>query len=109
MQPMQLEKGTKEYIHVLALAKELSSYGLGVFVPHAHDKDGAITQLEQGVIALEQNLHVGFVSTANVPPSAIPVGWRWDGAALEVCAACCDDGDWDGGDGPYLSALPQRF
>jgi len=73
-----------------ALIEELSHFGLGAFQPHRHSASGRLTALPPGEIALERGLQVSFVTTAEALNDAVPVGWRWNGTAVEVCAACCD-------------------
>ncbi len=75
-----------------AIAAELSAYGLGIFRPHQHDQHGAITDLPERMISMEQNLKVSFLAHDAVPDNAVAVGWRWNGRELEVCAGCCGPG-----------------
>lgn len=84
--------GTPEHWRISAIAKELSSYGLGIFAPHAHDERGTIVNLPSGTVALEQDLRVSFVEASKLPASSVPVGWRWNGVDIVVCAQCCGDG-----------------
>jgi len=85
-------RGTPAYERISAMAKELSSYGLGIFVPHSHDRSGSIIELPQGTVAMEQRLQVSFTRAETLPLSSVPVGWRWNGVELAVCAGCCDAG-----------------
>ncbi|MEP4977095.1 hypothetical protein [Parvibaculum sp.] len=75
--------------HVEDMARELSRYGLGVCVPHAHDANGEIVPLPDGIVSYERNLEVKFLPCADVPSSAEPVAWRWINGAMAVCAQCC--------------------
>jgi hypothetical protein len=61
------------------IMKELSRYGLGVSVPHAHDENGNFIRLEKGMVSLEENLNVSFHSSKDVSnENYLTVGWRWD-------------------------------
>jgi hypothetical protein len=83
----QLDEASKRKVE--EIARELSSYGLGVFVPHAHDNHGNIGPLPTDVVAFEKDLQVTFVPKSELPCDAIAVGWRWQEGALEVCTHCC--------------------
>lgn len=76
-----------------ALVQELARYGLGVFRPHKHLSSGELVPLPAGEVALERGLHTTFSGRAEAPAGAIPVGWRWNGQAVEVFALCCDNDD----------------
>lgn len=103
MKPSFPSIGSREHSRLVEIARELSSFGFGVSVPHMHRNDGSFHALPSGLVALEQKLHVTFVDQSRVASSAVPVGWRWNGSELEVFAACCGDGGdggpGDGGDG----------
>lgn len=71
------------------IAQELSSYGLGIFLPHAHDSYGNAVPLPNCLISYEENLRVRFVLRELVPVDAVPVGWRWSNGAMVPCAKCC--------------------
>lgn len=85
--------GTADYERISAIVKELSSYGMGIFFPHAHDERGTIVELPFGTVSLEQNLCVSFVEANKSPSASVPVGWRWNGSNIDVCAMCCGDGN----------------
>jgi hypothetical protein len=74
-----------------AIAQELALYGLGLFEPHAHDENGNIVPLPDGVISYESDLKVSFIAQENVPANSVAVGWRWNNGALTVFANCCFD------------------
>lgn len=76
-----------------ALIEELSRHGLGVFRPHRHAPSGAIEPLPGGQVAVEADLRVRFVPKDAAPGGAVPVGWRWNGTTVEVCALCCTPDD----------------
>ena len=73
---------------VQAMIRELSKYGLGVFVPHMHREGAAFAPLPKGLVQLERDLKVSFVE-ADDPAilESIPVGWEWDGVRARVCAS----------------------
>lgn len=71
------------------IGRELAKFGLGIHLPHAHDRQGDIEPLAPGLVSYEQALQVQFVPSADVPEDALAVGWRWIDGKLEVCAGCC--------------------
>lgn len=74
---------------VTALIKELSRFGLGVFVPHEHPPSGGFIPLERGRVQYESDSHVTFVNRGDTRlDESVAVGWRWGGNAIEVVAAC---------------------
>jgi hypothetical protein len=83
---------SKDKERIEAIAKELSQYGLGIFVPHAHDENGNIVPLPEGIVLHESGLKVRFIPQGNVPLDSVAVGWRWDNGALIACAHCCKFG-----------------
>jgi hypothetical protein len=93
MNPAALPVAGADLERVVALIEELSRHGLGVFRPHRHASSGAIAALPAGVVAVEHDLRVSFARADAVPAGAVPVGWRWNGAGVEVCAACCTPDD----------------
>jgi hypothetical protein len=80
----------RERIEVIA--EELANYGLGIFEPHAHNRNGDIVPLPDGVTSYESDLKVSFVRQENVPGDSVAVGWRWQNGELTVCANCCKFG-----------------
>ena len=76
---------------VAQIGQELSKYGLGISVPHAHDVDGRFGPLPLGVVAYENDLKVSFISSESVPANAIAVGWRYIEGELRASAYCCKD------------------
>jgi hypothetical protein len=85
----------KDKERIEAIAGELAQYGLGVFEPHAHDENGNIVPLPDGVVSYERDLKVSFIPQENVPADSVAVGWRWNNGALTVCANCCKFGPSD--------------
>lgn len=75
------------------LIEELALYGLGVFRPHKHLANGALAPLPADQVALERGLRSTFIARDEAPSGAVPVGWRWNGRSVEVCALCCDNDD----------------
>lgn len=63
---------------VQELVEELSRYGLGVCVPHAHDERGRFIPLEKGMASYEERLSVEFRSVKEREEGYLSVGWRWD-------------------------------
>ncbi len=74
-----------------AIARELSHYGLGILLPHAHDSNGSIRSLSHDMIICENGLKVSFVPRASAQSDAVAVGWRWINGTLTICANCCSD------------------
>lgn len=73
---------------VQAMIRELSKYGLGVFIPHAHTSEGFVP-LPNDTIQLESNLKVSFVKKGDpILEDATVVGWVWDTDKTRVAAAC---------------------
>jgi hypothetical protein len=83
---------------VQAMIKELSKYGLGVFIPHMHTEQG-FAPLPSDVIQLESDLEVSFVKKDDPAlSSATVVGWVWDADKSRVAAACaCSGNHFPGG------------
>jgi hypothetical protein len=88
MNPVALPVAERDRERLTKVLEELARYGLGAFRPHKHALSGVIEPLPAGEVAIERDLRVSFVR-ADEAPAAVPVGWRWNGAAVEVCAACC--------------------
>lgn len=76
------------------IAKTLAQYNLGICVPHTHHaQTGEILPLPAGMIVNESDLMITFVTAAeNEIAQTAPVGWRWNGKTMEVCASCCSTG-----------------
>lgn len=74
---------------VVTLIKELSRYGLAVFVPHEHPPEGGFIPLEQNRVQYESGSRVSFVNRDDSRLNdAAEVGWRWGDNQVEVVAAC---------------------
>lgn len=74
---------------VVTLIKELSRYGLAVFVPHEHPPEGGFIPLEQNRVQYESGSRVSFVNRDDSQLNeAAEVGWRWGDNQVEVVAAC---------------------
>jgi len=75
------------------IMKELSLYGLGISVPHAHDENGNLIPLEQGMASYEDDLQVSFRSVEDESNgNYLTVGWRWNNESgtpepVQKCAA----------------------
>lgn len=78
------------------IAEELAGFGLGIFTPHTHNKDGSFSPHKSGIISYENNLKVSFIPIESAPKNAVAVGWVWNGENIEVCAGCCADGGHGG-------------
>ena len=77
---------------VQEMIRKLSSYNLGVYMPHMHDKKtGAFQLLPEGMTQVEDNLRVSFQSVDLPESSYAPVAWIWrDGPTPgAVCKAVC--------------------
>lgn len=77
---------------VQELLRKLSSYGLGVFMPHMHDPEtGDYVALSLGMVSVEKDLQVSFhdASAPEVAQSR-PVGWVWNSGTQTamVCTVC---------------------
>ena len=71
-----------ELPEVQEMARRLSAYGLGVFMPHMHDEAGNMLPLPEGVVQVEgEDLRASFVSADQVTDTPekrfLTVGWRW--------------------------------
>lgn len=66
-------------------AKRLSTYGLGVFVPHMHTETGEFVRLPPDMVQIEDDLKVSFELRSEVSGGA--VGWVWNNETMvaEVC------------------------
>lgn len=74
---------------VIGLVKQLSQYGLAVFVPHEHDQNEGFIPLAANRVQYEANRTVRFVEHDDPAlGESIPTGWRWNNSAMEVIAAC---------------------
>ena len=77
---------------VQEMIKELSKYGLGVFMPHLHTKEG-FAPLPIETVQLEADLKVSFVKRGEDSlKDAAPVGWVWDSNKAEVVMGCACTG-----------------
>ncbi len=76
---------------VQAMLKRLDDFGLGIFVPHMHGKEGDFEKLPDGVVQIEENMKIEFMSKTDPNlPESITVGWRWstgDQSAM-ACSYC---------------------
>ena len=77
---------------VQAMLRRLSTYNLGIFMPHRHDeRTGEFQPLPDDVVQVESGLEVSFQPLAEIATQAdrfLPVGWLWRGGAPTVAAAC---------------------
>lgn len=74
--------------HVQDMIKHLSSYGLGVCIPHMHTNSGEIISLPSGVVQKESSLQISFTDDSLVNSFDTPVAWRWNNNGIEVIAYC---------------------
>ena len=85
---------------VQEMLRRLSTYRLGIFMPHMHDEHtGDFRPLPDEVIQVESGLEVSFQPTAEIVNQTdrfLPVGWFWRAGASMPVAAC--EMAWD--DGP---------
>ena len=74
------------------MLRKLSSFNLGVFMPHMHDEStGDFKPLSDDVVQIESALEVSFKSIMAVSDQGerfLPVGWVWRAGACSVSAAC---------------------
>ena len=77
---------------VQAMLRRLSTYDLGIFMPHRHDeRTGDFQPLPDDMVQVESGLEVSFQPLAEIATQAdrfLPVGWLWRGGAPTVAAAC---------------------
>ena len=77
---------------VQAMLHRLSTYELGIFMPHRHDeRTGEFQPLPDDIVQVESGLEVSFHPLAEIAMQAdrfLPVGWLWRGGAPTVAAAC---------------------
>ena len=74
------------------MLRRLSTFQLGIFMPHRHDDGtGEFQPLPDEVTQLESGRAVSFErldEIARRTESFLPVGWRWCGGAATVAAVC---------------------
>ena len=74
------------------MLRKLSTYDLGIFMPHMHDEQtGEFHVLPDGVMQVESGLEVSFQPTAEIANQEdrfLPVAWVWRAGALTPAAAC---------------------
>lgn len=74
------------------MLRKLSSFNLGVFMPHMHEEStGDFKPLADDVVQIESALEVSFKSIMKVSDQGdrfLPVGWVWRAGASTVSAAC---------------------
>ena len=77
---------------VQAMLHRLSTYELGIFMPHRHDeRTGEFQPLPDDMVQVESGLEVSFQPVAEIAMPVdrfLPVGWLWRGGAPTVAAAC---------------------
>jgi hypothetical protein len=71
-----------ELPEVQEMARRLSAYGLGVFMPHMHDSVGEMLPLPEGIVQVEgDDLRAEFLPAEQVIDTPekqfVTVGWRW--------------------------------
>src|ERR1700680_1243774 len=73
---------------VQEMLKRLSTYGLGVFVPHMHTETGEFVRLPPDMVQFEDDLKVSFKLRSEVSGGA--VGWVWNNETMAgaVCRGC---------------------
>ena len=86
---------TQDAIHlpeVQEMLRQLSGYGLGIFMPHMHDEQtGKFQPLHDELMQVESGLEVSFQPSrqiANQPDRFLPVGWFWRAGASASVAVC---------------------
>jgi hypothetical protein len=77
---------------VQEILRKLSSFKLGVFMPHMHDEStGEFKPLAHDVVQIESALEVSFKSIMHVSDQGerfLPVGWVWRAGASTESATC---------------------
>ena len=77
---------------VQEMLRRLSGHGLGIFMPHMHDKrTGDFLSLPDDVTQVEAGLEVSFQPAAEIASQADrfqPVAWLWRAGAATTAAAC---------------------
>ncbi|MCA9015758.1 MAG: hypothetical protein KDA77_10545 [Planctomycetaceae bacterium] len=77
------------------LIRELSTYGLGVCVPHMHDEQtGEFLPLPEDKVQSESQLKVTFIQRNSLTDNDIPVAWKWNDElqVVQTCQVCRPDG-----------------
>ena len=80
---------------VQELIRELSTYGLGVCIPHMHDEQtGEFVPLPDDKVQSESHLRVSFVDRASLTENDVPVAWKWNDQlqVVQTCKVCRPDG-----------------
>ena len=81
-----------ELPEVQDMLQRLSSYNLGIFMPHKHSETtGDFEMLPEKVVQVEAGLEVSFRATEEITDQAarfLPVGWYWRAGAATTVAAC---------------------
>ena len=74
------------------MLRRLSSFQLGIFMPHRHDDStGEFQPLPEEVMQVESGRVVSFERLEEIArrtESFLPVGWRWHAGTVTVAAAC---------------------
>ena len=77
---------------VQEMLRRPSGHGLGIFMPHMHDKrTGDFLSLPYDVTQVEAGLEVSFQPAAEIASQAdrfLPVAWLWRAGAATAAAAC---------------------
>ena len=91
----QTLKTAQEAIHlpeVQEMLQRLSTYKLGIFMPHMHDEQtGEFQSFPNEVTQVESGLEVSFQATeeiVNQTDRFLPVGWFWRAGASTPAAVC---------------------
>ena len=91
----QTLKTAQEAIHlseVQEMLRRLSTYKLGIFMPHMHDQQtGEFQSLPDEVTQVESGLVVSFLPTeeiVNQTDRFLPVGWFWRAGTATPSAVC---------------------
>ena len=91
----QTLKTAQEAIHlpeVQEMLRRLSTYKLGIFMPHMHDQQtGEFQSLPDQVTQVESGLEVSFLPTeeiVNQTDRFLPVGWFWRAGTATPSAVC---------------------
>ena len=100
---------------VQEMLRRLSAHGLGICMPHMHDKEtGEFQPLASRFLQVEAGLAVSFQPAAEIAKHAgqfLPVAWVWrDGMSMPsaVCEMVRDDDAPDEEEPPVKHKMPAR-
>ena len=102
-QELRMAQAAMHLPDVQDMLRRLSSYNLGVFMPHMHDEQtGEFQPLPDDLMQVESGLEVSFPTAADIANRQdrfLSVGWFWRAGAPATVTACemARDADDEGG------------